>query len=119
MFAVNRVGAMMSGASPAYNVEEMTYTLQKSGSKFLFTSPTSIDVAAKAASNAGIPKSRIFLLEGEKDGYTTVAELVNRGDSFSNQVPAYVVPKDKTNVQTCAFLCLSSGTTGLPKAVST
>ena len=120
MFAVNRVGGIISGASPAYNVEEMTYALKTAGAKFLFTSPSSIDVAEEAAKNAGVPKSNMFLLEGEKDGYTTVQELFNMGESFGEQkqVPPYQIPDGKSNAQHCGFLSFSSGTTGLPKAVS-
>lgn len=57
MFAAVRVGGVVSGASPAYNVEEMTYTLRTANASFIATHPTSIDVAAKAARNAGIPRS--------------------------------------------------------------
>lgn len=37
MHATLRVGGKVSGASPAYNVEEMTYALQKADAKFVFT----------------------------------------------------------------------------------
>lgn len=59
------LGGIVSGASPAYNIEEMTYALQKAGAKYLMTVPTSMDVAAAAAKNAGIPKERVFLLRAK------------------------------------------------------
>ena len=37
--------AMVSGASPAYNVEKMTYVLKTAKAKFLATSETSLEVA--------------------------------------------------------------------------
>lgn len=49
-------GRIVSGASPAYDIEEMTCALQKTGAKYLMTVPTSMDVAAAAAKNAEIPK---------------------------------------------------------------
>lgn len=75
MLGTLRVGGVVSGASPAYNVEEMTYALRKAGPKFLMTVPSSMEVAAAAAKNAGISKDRVFLLEGEMAGFTTVNRI--------------------------------------------
>nr|OQO22732.1 hypothetical protein B0A51_14626 [Rachicladosporium sp. CCFEE 5018] len=117
MHATLRVGGKVSGASPAYNVEEMTYALQKADAKFLLTHPNSMEVAVQAAKNAGIPKERLFLLEGKLEGYTTVKELVEIGKRESQQAEVFSIPKGKTNFDVCGFLSFSSGTTGLPKAV--
>ena len=110
----------MSGASPAYNVEEMTYALRTANAKFLMTIPFSLDVALAAARNAGIPKERIFLLEGDAEGHTTIKQLLEVGISYGKergQVPSFKVPKNKQNKDICGLLSFSSGTTGLPKAV--
>ena len=114
-------GGIISGASPAYNIEEMTYALSKAGAKFLITVPAAMDVAGPAAKNAGIPRHRIFLLEGNIEGFKTVKELLNIGKSFgeSGQISSFKIPKGKRNRDVCAFLSFSSGTTGLPKAVMT
>ncbi|KAI1825853.1 acetyl-CoA synthetase-like protein [Xylaria intraflava] len=119
LFASMRVGGVVSGASPAYNVDEMTYALRTANAKFIATHPTSIDIAAQAAKNVGIPKKHIFLLEGKVEGYTTIKELINRGRRYGdhNQVPFVKLPPGKTNGDVCALLSFSSGTTGLPKAV--
>lgn len=110
---------MVSGASPAYNVEEMTYALQKGGAEFLMTIASSMDVASAAAKNAGIPKERVFLLEGEMEGFTTMKQLLDIGKSYGKdgQIPSFKIPRGKKNKDVCAFLSFSSGTTGLPKAV--
>ncbi|KAH8699125.1 CoA ligase [Talaromyces proteolyticus] len=117
MFGTLRAGGIVSGASPAYNVEEMTYALRLSKARFLFTVPESIHVAEKAAADAGIPKSHVFLLEGAVAGFTTMAELLAVGRLYANQVQQYSLPLGKTNRDVCGFLSFSSGTTGLPKAV--
>jgi 4-coumarate--CoA ligase len=60
----------------SYNVEEMTYALKTADAKFLMTHPNSMEVAVKAAANAGIPKENLFLLEGSMGGHTTIKELI-------------------------------------------
>lgn len=119
LYAAMRVGGVVSGASPAYSVEEMTYALRVANAKFIATHPTSIDIAAQAARNVGIPEEHIFLLEGQLVGYTTVKDLIKRGQSYGNsdQVPYAKLLRGKKNKDICALLSFSSGTTGLPKAV--
>jgi 4-coumarate--CoA ligase len=97
----------------------MTYALQKGDAKFLMTMPSSMDVAIPAAKNAGILQEQIFLLEGEKQGYTTIKELIEIGRRYgeSGQIKSYQIPAGKKNKDVCGFLSFSSGTTGLPKAV--
>lgn len=111
---------MISGASPAYNVEEMTYALKTGNAKFLMTVPSSMGVAIPAAKNAGIPSEHVFLLEGSKGEYVSVQQLVQKGKRYGpgGQAVPYKLPEGKTNKDVCGFLSFSSGTTGLPKAVS-
>lgn len=125
LFAAIRAGGVASGASPAYTVDEMAYALRTASARFLATHPSSIPVAAEAARAVGIPKSHIFLLEGELDGYTTVQDLIRSGKRYAaadegakqGVVPAFRIPPGRENGDVCAFLSFSSGTTGLPKAV--
>lgn len=118
MHAVTRVAGIVSGASPAYNVEEMTYALKTGKAKFLMTVPESMEVAITAAKAAGLKKGHVFLLEGKLEGYKSIQDLIEIGKGYGgNQVPAYQIPKGQTNRALCGFLSFSSGTTGLPKAV--
>ena len=119
MFGTLRAGGKVSGASPAYNVKEMTYALEVGEAKYLFTVPGSAQVALAAAKAAGIPSERVFMLEGEMEGFTTMSTLLELGRSYgeTGQILQYSIPSGKTNRDICGFLSFSSGTTGLPKAV--
>ncbi|KAI1926080.1 hypothetical protein LOZ12_000493 [Ophidiomyces ophidiicola] len=119
MLGTIRAGGVVSGASPAYNVEEMTYALETAQAKILMTMPASMKVAVEAAKNAGIPQNRILLLEGEVEGYTTMKQLLDIGRSFGpeGQTNPFRILSGKKNKDVCGFLSFSSGTTGLPKAV--
>ncbi|KAI5797591.1 hypothetical protein EDC01DRAFT_650546 [Geopyxis carbonaria] len=117
MYAVVRAGGIVSGASPAYGVEEMVYALRTAGAKWVFTLPESLEVAVRAAEEAGVPRERVVLLEGFVEGYKTLQDLVEVGKGYEQQVPPWEIPEGKTNHDIPAFLSFSSGTTGLPKAV--
>lgn len=116
MFACLRVGARISGASPAYNADEMAYALKTAGAKILMTEEKALGVADEAVKKAGMGGS-VFLLEGAREGYLGIKELVRMGEQATSQVEAYKIPEGKTNADICGYLSFSSGTTGLPKAV--
>ena len=110
MFGAVRVGGVVSGASPAYNVEEMTYALKTAKTKFVATNLESMDVAVEAAEQAGIPKEHVFLLEGELEGHASVKDLMEIGRSFGSegQVQSFQIPTHKTNKEFCGVLCFRS-----------
>ncbi|KAI5195403.1 acetyl-CoA synthetase-like protein [Aureobasidium subglaciale] len=116
MFAILRAGGVVSGASPAYGVEEMSYALKTSGAKFLMTHPERLGVALEAVKSCGISKDSIFLLEGKQEGFRNVENLIDEA-SDGEQVEAWEGVQEKGNKNVCAFLSFSSGTTGLPKAM--
>ncbi|KIW77814.1 hypothetical protein Z517_07647 [Fonsecaea pedrosoi CBS 271.37] len=118
MFGTLRAGGIVSGASPAYNAEELAFALKTAEAKFLFTAPPNLPVAVAAARSVGIPREHVFLIYGAAENFTTLAELLEIGRSYgTSQVEAYRIPPNKQNRDVCAFLSFSSGTTGLPKAV--
>lgn len=115
-----RVGAIACGVSPDYTVEELVYSLRLSKAKFIFASINGLPNAQQAASKAGIPARNVLLIDGPgSNGETRARDLVEQGRHYTAAEAAepYQLPAGKTNKEVCAWLCFSSGTTGLPKAV--
>lgn len=114
--AVHRMSGIVAPASPASTALELGYQLQLSGSVALFTCVPLLKIAVEAARAKGIPDDRIFILPMQGDcgnhGFTTVWDLIEEGKKLPDPVPV-----DWSNGQgerQVAYLCFSSGTSGMP-----
>ena len=86
---------------------EFQYSINLSGATRLFVSPALLHLAQVS----GLPDDRIHILEGNVEGHTSYATLVDR--VRQNKIPRLPVRQAKKD--TLAYLVFSSGTTGLPK----
>lgn len=120
-WATHRLSGISTPANAAYSVDELIHQLTSSGSKVLFTCCPLLPTALEAASKSGIPKDRIYLLglptamtcgKGPPKEFKTVDDLIQEGAKQS-RLEDLNWEKGQGARQT-AFLCYSSGTSGLP-----
>lgn len=120
-WAIHRLNGISSPANAAYTAEELAYQLQNSNCTCLFTVLPLLETSLKAAEKVGIPKNRIYIcpmpsvIAGDASvppGMKTLPQLVKEGKSLPELEP--IKWQKGQGARQTAFLCYSSGTSGLP-----
>jgi acyl-CoA synthetase (AMP-forming)/AMP-acid ligase II len=118
-FAVHRLNGITTPANAAYSSSELEYQLKSSGAKALFTCLPLLETALKAAKACGISEDHIYIIElpgaSKESPFKTLTDLIAEGKNLP-ELPPLLWSKGQGTRQV-AFLCFSSGTSGLPKAV--
>lgn len=118
-WALHRLGAISTNSNPAYTVDELTHQLRLTKATTMIVHTQFLKNATEACKEVGLPLERIVIIDRATFDapHTTVEQLIQDGLTHNaNFVERKLgAGEGKTKI---AFLCLSSGTTGPPKAVA-
>ncbi|KFA77662.1 hypothetical protein S40288_02716 [Stachybotrys chartarum IBT 40288] len=123
-WATHRLNGVSAPISPSYSAAELTRQLVAVKCKALFTCTPLAATAIDAAAAAGIPRERIYLIDipekacmgvSPPEDLRTLDQLIALGRKLA-PLEGMQWDKDQGSKQT-AYLCSSSGTSGLPKNV--
>ncbi|KAK7409181.1 hypothetical protein QQX98_008674 [Neonectria punicea] len=117
--AIHRLSGIVTPASAAYSASELEQQLWSSGAKALFTCVPLLETALAAAKPVGIKDENIFILPlpgfDKKVPFNTLDDLIAEGQNLPDLTPLNWAKGQ--GARQVAYLCYSSGTSGLPKAV--
>lgn len=115
-YAVHRLNGIVTPANAAYSAPELTHQLKSSGAKALFIGVPQLQIGLEAARAADLPKDKIWIMGTPgfevADGFVNVEDLISEGRKLP-KLEALQWTKGQ-GARQAAFLCYSSGTSGLP-----
>ena len=122
-WAVHRLNGISAPANAAFSASELASQLLNSGAKCLFTCTSLLPTALEAAKKANIPSDRVYLcpMAGdelprrkirEASDILSLDDLVSCAEALPELEEQRWSPGQ--GKRQTAFLCYSSGTSGLP-----
>jgi acyl-CoA synthetase (AMP-forming)/AMP-acid ligase II len=117
VLAIIGAGGVFTGSNPAYTANELTHHIKTSESKFLISEPEIINPLLDAAEQLGIPKQNVWIFDNL--GQSVPNGMKSWKELLTFDEDDWIRFDDLESAQkTTAARLFSSGTTGLPKAVT-
>ncbi|KAI0169808.1 acetyl-CoA synthetase-like protein [Hypoxylon sp. FL1284] len=118
-FAVHRLSGIVTPANAMFSAAELEHQLRSSGVKALIACIPLLETALKASRACGIPDDKVFIMrlpgKFESVPFKSLDDLIEEGRALPELQP--LVWSRGQGARQVAYLCYSSGTSGLPKAV--
>lgn len=117
-WAIHRLSGVSMPASALLTADELTHQLLISKAKVIFTVASLLETAVESARRCGIPQKRIYICDMADDdddrtsNFTKLSTLFHRGRLIP-ELEAKIWNPGQSEKQV-AFMCFSSGTSGLP-----
>ncbi|KAL4935932.1 hypothetical protein BDV06DRAFT_233843 [Aspergillus oleicola] len=120
VLAIVGVGGIFTGTNPAYTPHELAHHFRTSETSFVISEPEMLNNIVEAAEIVGIDRDRVRVFDTQPHQERTVPEgMVSWKRLFESGEQGWVAFIDEERAKrTAAARLFSSGTTGLPKAVT-
>ncbi|RPD61672.1 amp dependent CoA ligase [Lentinus tigrinus ALCF2SS1-7] len=117
IWAVHKLGGVVTTSNPAYTADELAYQLQLTKSRLIITHPEVVAVTLEAARLAGVSPDRIALFDPHPGSvHANLPDLISLGLKQQQVFTERRLKRGEGKTK-LALLLFSSGTTGKPKAV--
>lgn len=115
LWGILRAGGIATTVNATYTVPELVHQLKDSGASILVAHSALFPIAIAAAKESGLPESAVILFEHAEQmkQFPCIDDLLAAGEKAPSLPKLALAPGE--SAKRPAFICYSSGTTGLAK----